>query len=62
MNAARIVALTDIRIRAIDQASRKKSEMRARARACPCGTPALRSNSKINVARYRNANQSTAQK
>ena len=33
MNAARIVALTDVRIRAIDQASRKESEMRARA--CP---------------------------
>ena len=60
MSAARIVALADVRVRAIDQASRETSEMRTRA--CPCGTPALRSNSKINVARYRIASRSTAQK
>ena len=46
MSAAPIVALTDARIRAIDQASRKKSEMRARA--CPGGTSALRSITKFN--------------
>ena len=46
MSAAPIVALTDVRIRAIDQASRKKSAMRVRA--CPRGTPALRSISSIN--------------
>ena len=46
MSAAPIVALADVRIRAIDQASRKKSEMRARA--CPRGTPALRTITNIN--------------
>ena len=60
MSAAAIVALTDVRIRAIDQASHKQSEMRAHA--CPRGTPALRSITNINLARYRIANQSTAQK
>jgi hypothetical protein len=38
MSAAAIVALTDVRIRAIDQASHQKSEMRTRA--CPRGTTA----------------------
>jgi len=46
MSAAAIVALTDVRISAIGRASRKKFE--TRARACPRGTPALRSISSIN--------------
>jgi hypothetical protein len=60
MSAARIVTLADVRVCAIDQASRETSEMRTRA--CPCGKPAPRSITKINVVRYRIANQSTAQK
>ena len=60
MSDAPIVALTDIRARAIDQAFHKKNEMRARA--CQYGTPALRRISKISTVRFGIANQSTAQK
>ena len=78
MSAARIVALTDIRVCAIDQAPNEKPEMPARARQS--GTPALRSitdvgmadtgsqqrapklRADINLVRHRIANQSTAQK
>jgi pilus assembly protein CpaB len=76
MSAARIVALTDIRVRAIGQAPNEKPEMRARQ----SGTPALRSiadvgmagngsaqrapkrSTDINLVRYGIASQSTAQK
>jgi hypothetical protein len=78
MSAAPIVALTDIRVRAIDQVSHEKPEMRVRA--CPRGTPALRCitgvsmvengsaqcapkrSADISMVRYGIASQSTAQK
>jgi len=60
MSAARIVALTDIRIRAIDRASHKNPKCAlAPARAA---RRLLRSITNINGARYRIASQSTAQK
>ena len=78
MSAARTVALTDIRVRAIDQAPNEKTTMPARARQS--GTPALRSitdvsmavngsqqrtpkqSADINLVRHGIASQSTAQK
>ena len=78
MSAARIVALTDIRLRAIDRAPHEKIAMPARARQS--GTPALRSitdvgtaenssqrrapkrSADINLVRHDIASQSTAQK
>ena len=78
MSAAPIVALTDIRVRAIDQASHEKPEMRVRA--CQRGTPALcgitgvsmvenglaqrapKRSADISMVRYGIASQSTAQK
>jgi hypothetical protein len=78
MSAAPIVALPDIRVRAIDQASHEKPEMRARA--CQRGTPALhditcvsmvennsaqrapKRSADISMVRYGIASQSTAQK
>jgi len=78
MSAARFVALTDIRVRAIDRAPNEKNEMRDRDRQS--GTPALRSitdvsmvengsarrapkrSADINMVRHGIASQSTAQK
>jgi len=78
MSAARIAALTDIRVRAIEQAPNEKPAMPARARQS--GTPALRSitnvgmtgnssqrrapkrSADIKLVRHCIANQSTAQK
>jgi len=78
MNAARTVALTDIRVRAIDQAPNEKPAMPVRARQS--GAPALRRvtdfgmaengsqqrapkrSADINLVRDSIASQSTAQK
>jgi hypothetical protein len=51
MSAARIVALTDIRVRAIDQAPTEKTSMRARH----SGAAPLRSITEINTVENRSA-------
>jgi hypothetical protein len=60
MSAAPIVALADIRVHAIAQASPEKNQIRARG--CQHGTPVPRGITEISLVRVGIANQSTAQK